>query len=257
MNLNLDNKNYIVSGSSRGIGLAIARILLQEGAQVMITGRNKEDVASVVNNFSNRFPGKVYGQAGDLNDPKVLSQLKVFVATKWKILHGIIANAGAVKKVQNWDVPESDWEWFYSVNFKVTVNFVTNFIPNLKEATGAAIVVISSIAGVEEVGAPIPYSTAKAAINMYAKGLSKRLAPFGIRVNTVAPGNVIFPGGNWDKKLITNPDGIKKMLEEKVPLNQFGSPDDIGNITAFLMSEKSKFITGSCLIVDGGQTSIV
>lgn len=90
---------------------------------------------------------------------------------------------------------------------------------------------------------------------MYAKGLSRKLANDGIRVNTIAPGNILFPGGNWEKKYEGNPDTINKMIDEKVPLKKFGKPSDIGQVSAFLLPEKANFITGSCIVVDGGQSS--
>ena len=89
---------------------------------------------------------------------------------------------------------------------------------------------------------------------MYAKSLSRKLSSEGIRVNTVSPGNIIFPEGNWDRKQKKDPVGIQKMLDEHVPLKSFGKPEDIGNIVSFLLSNRAKFITGSCFVVDGGQS---
>ena len=255
MNLELTGKNYIVSGSSRGIGAGIAEVLLQEGASVMITGRNQVDVDKTCNVLNSQFPGKVVGHAGDLNDAFVLSELRKKIENDWQVLDGIIANVGAVKPVKDWEISEADWDWYFSSNFSIAVKLVTEFIPDLKRSNSASIVFISSIAGVEEIGAPLPHSASKAALIMYAKGLSRKLANDGIRVNTIAPGNIIFPGGNWDKKSEVNPEAVKKMIDEKVPLKQFGQPSDIGHISAFLLSEKARFITGSCIVVDGGQTS--
>jgi len=255
MNLELSGKNYIVSGSSRGIGAGIAEVLLQEGASVIITGRNQVDVANTCSALNIQFPGKVFGHAGDLNDAIVLSELRKKIENNWEVLDGIIANAGAVKPVKDWEISEEDWNWYFISNFNIAVKLVTEFIPYLKRSNRASIVFISSIAGVEEMGAPLPYSASKAALIMYAKGLSRKLANDGIRVNTIAPGNILFPGGNWDKKYEVNPEAINKMINEKVPLKQFGKPSDIGNISAFLLSEKASFITGSCIVLDGGQSS--
>ncbi|TAJ51865.1 MAG: SDR family oxidoreductase [Chitinophagaceae bacterium] len=255
MNLGLTGKNFIVAGSSRGIGAGIAAVLLEEGANVMITGREHSDVDNTFEKFNKQYPGRILSHVGDLNDTGVLQNLYDQVQGKWKTLHGIVANAGAVKPVNDWDIDEADWDWYLSANFSTSVKLVTRFIKELITTKGA-IVITGSIAGVEDIGAPLPYSAAKAALTMYAKGLSRKLGADGVRVNTVAPGNIIFPGGNWDKKSKANPEAVNQLLETKVPLKQFGKPDDIGNITAFLLSDKAKFITGSCVVVDGGQTSL-
>lgn len=255
MNLELTNKVFIVSGSSRGIGKGIADVLLKEGARVAITGLDAEEVHDTYEEFSVIFPGKIIECGGDLNKKGTLLLLEISVREKWERVDGLIANAGAVKPVASWEIPDEDWEWYFKANFRVAVRFVTHFIPYLKETRGS-IVFIGSIAGLEDIGAPLPYSASKAALTMYAKGLARKLAPDSIRVNTISPGNVIFPGGNWDNKRKSDPEGIEKMLKEKVPLQQFGAPHDIGNLAAFLVSDKARFITGSSIVIDGGQTAL-
>jgi 3-oxoacyl-[acyl-carrier protein] reductase len=255
MNLNLADKVFVVSGSSRGIGKGIAEVLLAEGARIILTGRDPVSLASTFDELHNKFSDRVLQCAGDLSEIEILKRVEKLVLQKWSQIDGVIANAGAVKPVAEWDIPEADWEWYFDANFNVAIRFVTQFIPHLKQTKGS-IVFISSIAGVEDIGAPLPYSSSKAALTMYAKGLARKLARDRIRVNTVAPGNIIFPGGNWYEKQKANPEAIHRMLEEKVPLQQFGTPEDIGNMVAFLVSEKARFITGSCFVVDGGQTSL-
>ena len=118
-----------------------------------------------------------------------------------------------------------------------------------------SIVTIGSIAGLEDVGAPLPYASSKAALLTYTKSLSRKLAHKKIRVNMVSPGNILFPGGNWDKKKRSNPKIVNQMLLKKVPLQMFGVPEDIGNVVAFLISSKARFITGTNIIIDGDQLS--
>ncbi|MBN2121137.1 MAG: SDR family oxidoreductase [Candidatus Omnitrophica bacterium] len=253
MRLGLEKKVFIVSGSSRGIGKGIAKILLEEGACVVLTGREEKSLKATFREFSSLFKGRLLEQAGDLNTTSTLKKLRQKVLKKWGRINGLVANAGGVKPVKELFISDSDFKWYFQANFELARRFVTYFIEDIKETKGA-IVFISSIAGLEDVGAPLAYSAAKAALGVYAKGLSRRLAFEGIRVNTVAPGNILFAGGNWDKKQKANPEAVKKMLKEKVALRCFGSPEDIGNIVAFLLSERAGFITGSCFVVDGGQT---
>ena len=255
MNLNFDDKVFAVFGSSRGIGKGIANVLLKEGAKVILTGLEKMELNSTFIEFNNGFPNRVLQQYGDLNKKEILKKVEQLILKKWNRIDGIVANAGAVKPVPDWKISDSDWKWYFTANFNVAVHCVTHFLPHLKQTEGS-IVFISSIAGIEDIGAPLPYSSSKAALTMYAKGLARKLSPYNIRVNSVAPGHIFFPGGNWEKKQKDDPSGVQKMLQEKVPLKQFGSPEDIGNIVAFLLSEKASFITGSCFVVDGGQTSL-
>ena len=127
------------------------------------------------------------------------------------------------------------------------------FFSNVISQNKGSITFISSISGIEFVGAPISYSTAKAALNSFTKTLSQKLAP-NVRVNSVAPGNIWIENGTWDLKQKENSEGVQKMLNEKVPLNRFGLPEEVGNLVLFLSSKKASFITGSCFVIDGGQT---
>jgi 3-oxoacyl-[acyl-carrier protein] reductase len=255
MKLDLVDKIYIVSGSSRGIGKGICQVLLEEGAFVVLTGRDEASLKKTNEELCREYPNRSIYVTGDLNEKSTLEKLRSKVLDRWSQIDGIIANAGAVKPVPEWDIQESDWQWYFKANFEIAFRFITHFIPDLKVTKGN-IVIISSIAGIEEIGAPLPYSSSKAALNMYAKGLASKLAAESIRVNTVAPGNIMFQGGNWDLKSKKNPQDVKKVLRDKVPLQSFGDPSDIGNIVAFLLSSKAKFITGSCFVVDGGQSSL-
>jgi 3-oxoacyl-[acyl-carrier protein] reductase len=256
MNLNLQEKVYIVSGSSQGIGKAIAQSLLDEGAHVVITGRDSKKLENCQHELVKASKhSRVLAVQGDLNKKQVLNQLKNKVLKRWGHIDGIIANAGAIKQTETWNIPDEDWDWYFEANFKVAYRFVTNFIPYLIKTKGS-IVLISSIAGIEEIGAPLPYSAAKSATSMYAKGLARILAKDGVRVNVVNPGNVLFEGGNWDTRLQNDPEATHALIEQNVPMNGFASPEDIAAATMFLLSTQAKFITGSSLAVDGGQTSL-
>jgi len=256
MNLNLENKVFIVSGSSRGIGKGIAIVLLEEGAKVVLTGRDKESLSSTYDESEAIYPEKVLQHAGDLNDEKVLQALRDMVLDAWGCVDGVVANIGGNKPVNDWDISESDWQWYFNANFHVAQRFVNYFIEELRKSKGS-IAFISSIAAIEDINAPLPYSASKAALNAYAKGLSRKLAKDGVRVNTIAPGNIIFEGGSWDKKMKDDPKKVNQMLEDKVLLNRFGVPEEIGCLAAFLLSDKASFVTGCCYTADGGQIAAI
>lgn len=254
MNLEINNKVIFITGSSRGIGNGIARVLLNEGCRVIISGRSSKSLKDQNKKLNKIFPGKIISVEGDVNDKTVVNKVINKSIDKWGSIDGIVANAGAVRNVNNCEINKDDWDWFFKNNFSVAYGAIQLLIPLLTKSKGS-IVTIGSIAGLEDVGAPLPYVSSKAALLAYTKSLSKRLAKNNIRVNIVSPGNIIFPGGNWGKKQILNPGGIEKMLNEKVPLKRFGAPEDIGNMVAFLLSPRASFITGSNFIIDGGQTN--
>ena len=105
----------------------------------------------------------------------------------------------------------------------------------------------------KDLGSPISYSVAKSAVESYSKVLARRLGP-DVRVNTVAPGNIFFEGGTWDKKLKDNPAAVKKMIGSQVPMKRFGKPEEVAELVSFICSDKASFITGACFVIDGGQT---
>jgi 3-oxoacyl-[acyl-carrier protein] reductase len=255
MNLGLNEKVFVISGSSRGIGLGIAAALAAENAHVLLNGRNQKDLKAAYHTVSDIGVGDVLCVQGDITDSRVVSDILQVSEEKWGRIDGVIANAGAVKTVPNWDIDKKDWQWFLDSNLIVATQFVTPLISLLTKTKGS-IVFIGSIAGIEEIGAPLPYSAAKAALSMYAKGLARKLAADSVRVNVVNPGNVLFDGGNWDRKLQSDPKETRALIAKNVPMNDFATPEDIAGITLFLLSEQARFITGSSIAVDGGQTSL-
>ena len=109
------------------------------------------------------------------------------------------------------------------------------------------------IASLKDLGAPFGYASSKLSLNFYSKLLANRVAEYNVKVNNIVPGNIYFKSGNWDKKIKKNSKKIKKMINNKVPLRRFGKPEEIADLTTFLLSSKSGFITGSEIVIDGGQ----
>lgn len=254
MNLNIQDKVIFITGSSRGVGNGIAKVLLDEGCKVIINGRDEISLKKTYKKLNKIYPGKIISVKGDVNKNTVVNEVIKKSIDNWGAIDGVVANAGSVKNAHDFEIKTEDWNWYFESNFTVAYNAIQSLIPLLTKSQGS-IVTIGSIAGLEDVGAPLPYVSSKAALLAYTKSLSNRLASKKIRVNMVSPGNILFPNGNWDRKQKIDKDGIKKMLNTKVPLRRFGTPEDIGNMVAFLLSPRANFITGANFIIDGGQTN--
>ena len=254
MNLGLQDKVAFVAGSSRGIGKGIAAVFLEEGARVVVTGRDPAALERASAELSPGRTDRIMPFAGDLADPAVAREAHRRTMERWGAVDTLVCNVGSGAAKNGWRLTAADWDPVFGINLWASVGLVEVFLPAMVEAGDGSIVFVSSIAGLESLGAPIPYGAAKAALEHYGKDLARRLGKHRIRVNTVAPGNVLFPGGSWNRKIDADPAGVAAMIASEVPLNRFGAPEEIGAAVAFLASRQAAFITGACLVVDGGQT---
>ncbi len=258
MELGLQDRNALIGGASRGIGLEIARAFLSEGARVALAARGAEALDAAVRDLGKEFDqSRVLGYVGDLC---VAEEAKGFVAAAkeaWGIPHVAVANAGSGTGRAGWNLAEADWETSLEANLWPSARLAEVVLPELVDAGGGSLVFVSSIVGRERVGAPLPYSAAKAGLISYANGLAGQLGEAGVRVNCVAPGNVLVSGGAWDLKVQNDPERWRRYVASEVPLRRFGRAEEIADAVAFLASDRASFITGACLVVDGGQTRTI
>ncbi len=252
MKLNLSGKRVLVAGASRGIGLEITRAFLGEGAKVCLVSREKNLLFRVKNQLARDFGQNVIAYECDCSSIDSLGILKKNISAIWEGIDIVIANVGDGSSVSD-AIPANDqWESTWAQNFKPAINTARTFLTMLKSANGC-LLFISSIAGVEAFGAPVDYSTAKSALIAFSKNIARKLAK-EVRVNVIAPGNIMFPGGSWDKKYKDNPERVKSFIRDNVPMDRFGTPNEIADASLFLCSERAGFITGATLVIDGGQT---
>lgn len=250
MEIKFFEKTVVVVGGSRGIGLSIVRSFLESGATVHVISRTKNSDSEL--ELTSIFGGRVYFYYADATgEYDLVSCSKLILNKSFGSIDILICNVGSGKSGSDPINPPDVWNQSWDTNFSSVLNASRAFLEFITD--GGVIIFISSIAGIENIGAPTEYSIAKSAIKTFAKILSHKLAP-AIRVNTILPGNIYFKNGTWDEKLRENPILVKEMIHAKVPLNKFGDPQDIANAVLFLSSDKASFITGASLTVDGGQT---
>jgi len=255
MNLELAGARVVITGSSRGIGLGIATAFLAEGAAVLLTGRDAARLAAAAAALGEaEVPGRVTTQAGDLTQPAGVAALAERVRQQWGACDVLVLNLGAGRSLARLEADATEWERVLRLNLVAAMEALRVFEPLLAAGRQPAVVVIGSIAGLEALGAPLAYGAAKAALTHAVQGAARLLAPAGIRVNIVAPGNIFFPGGSWEERVAAQPDQVQAMLAREVPMGRFGTPAEVAAVVAFVASPRASFMSGACVVVDGGQT---
>ena len=247
MELGLKGKSAVVTGASKGIGRAIALRLAEEGAGVAVCARGEPALREVEAELRARSV-PVHAAVCDVGNAEALDR---FLEAARAALGGVdilVNNPSGIMLADD----EEAWQATVSVDLMAAVRASWKVTPWMAAAGGGAIVHISSIAGLEATGFPPAYGAAKAALVSHAKSLAVALAPQRIRVNTVAPGSIEFPGGLWAQARQDNPDFYGAILAD-IPSGRLGTPEEVADVVTFLVSERASWVTGACLVVDGGQ----
>jgi len=248
MQLDLSEKVALVTGSSKGIGWAIAQTLHAEGCRVALNGRNKADLTAA----TARLDGST-GVVGDVTEPDEAKKIVADVLKTFGRLDILVCNVGSGRSVPPGNETADEWQRVFALNLWGTTNIVEAARDALAASKGV-VVCISSICGLEVIpGAPVTYSAAKAALHAYVRGISRPLGRQGVRINAVAPGNILFDRSVWSRKLVEESQTVQTMLSKDVALGRFGTPADVAALAAYLASPLSGFATGSVWTLDGGQ----
>ncbi|HEX5059986.1 MAG TPA: SDR family oxidoreductase [Kofleriaceae bacterium] len=249
MDLGLAGKACLVAGASRGIGRAIAHSLAREGARVAAVARGEADLATLMRELGEGHTSIV----ADVVTAEGASAAVDGTIAAFGGLDVVIAVVGKSFARDASGMDDDDLAKSLDMNLWSSARVAQRAVPHLVARGGGSITLITSIWGREAGGAP-GYNVAKAGVMALAKALARDYAKHNIRVNSIAPGSILFPGGGWDRRMKADPDAIADMVKRQLPFGRFGTPEEVADVVAFVASPKASWIAGACVVVDGAQS---
>src|SRR5271165_2552823 len=252
MDLGLRGRRALITGGSRGIGFAVAEALAAEGTAVGVIARDAAGLAAAAERLGPRGV-PVATAVADVTDTPQLKHAVDDVAAALGGLDHLVANAGGtVGRGNLTSAGDGDFTATFALNAGHAAELIRAGLTHLRAAGGGSVVIISSITGMR----PAPrtaYAAAKAAEIQLAATAAQELAPYGIRVNAVSPGSIMFPGGGWDSFRRQNPEDFDTFLRTQFPFGRLGHVQEVADVVTFLLSDRASWISGANIAVDGAQ----
>jgi 3-oxoacyl-[acyl-carrier protein] reductase len=255
MDLGLSDKVAIVTGSSRGLGLASAKSLAAEGCHVCLCARGEarlREAAAEVEAVG-RGRSRVLAVAADISRSDGVQEVVDRTVHTFGGLDILVNNVGLAGGGGLLETTDEQWQEAFDQTLTPAVRASRLAVPHIQRRGGGAIVIVASIFG-REAGGRMAYNAVKAAEISLAKSLAQQLAPFNIRVNSISPGSILFEGGSWWRRQQADPAGIAEFVRRELPFGRFGTPEEIGSVVAFLCSARASWISGTSIVVDGCQS---
>lgn len=246
MSWNLQGKKTMVTGGTKGIGLAITREFLELGAEVLVIARNTKTIQGKVKNSANLFTYE-----GDLNNPEFRNDLVKRVTENWGKLDVLVNNVGTNLRKKFNEYSDSEWRQLFETNLFSMLSLTQACYPLLKKSGNASVVNLASVAGSVDVQSGPPYGMTKAAIIQLTRHLAAEWSVDRIRVNTISPWYIETP---LTEPVLTQRDRLEKILAA-TPMGRIGKPEEVASLAAYLAMDKSSYITGQNIAVDGGFSS--
>jgi 3-oxoacyl-[acyl-carrier protein] reductase len=253
MDLQLGGKVAIVTGSSRGLGFASARALVAEGAAVTVCGRDAARLAEAEAALAGPAAReRVLAVQVDLASPEGPAAVVARTIERFGGLDILVNNVGLGKGGGLLETADAVWQEAIDQTLYPAIRASRAAVPHMQARGGGVILLVASIWG-RESGGRMTYNAVKAAEISFGKALARDLAPLNIRVNTIAPGSILFPGGSWHQRQQADPEGIAEFVRRELPFGRFGRAEEVGDVVAFLASPRASWVSGACLPVDGCQ----
>jgi 3-oxoacyl-[acyl-carrier protein] reductase len=255
MDLDLNDKVAIVTGGSRGLGLASARALAAEGCRVAICARGEATLmesAAALRTVAGA-EDRILPIVADVSSASDVEAVVRQTVERFGRLDILVNNVGLARGTTIVDTGDAEWQEAFDQTLFPAIRMSRLAVPHMRKRGGGAVVMIASIWG-RESGGRMTYNAVKAAEISLAKSMAQQLARDNIRVNSVAPGSILFPGGSWHRRQQEDPAGMADFVLRELPFGRFGRAEEVGQVVAFLASPKASWVSGASITVDGCQS---